>query len=700
MAIPALEGEQRVPFPSAPALREASFDSGEQGALSEIPAQEFQKLMALGELLEKEAGARIVEQYHQGRDFYFLLRGTVDFEISIESASERIRVGTAETRFTPVGWSAFRAPHRYATTVLARTEVELLRFDVRQLEALFATDPTLGWLFFRAITRPAAHLLLDARERLVKNLRVSSSISNWGSAFDRARALSRRDRASRRASSLPPSSVGAIRSEESMVTNAAPELLDVLLRSGFFVELPGEFLNLIAAHAKVRYFCRGDVLCSQGDLADALQILAAGKLRMEYSGSSLRTAVLGMLTEPGTLVSAAASGVGGRCDVTARATRDGCAIVLPTAALELVLREYPTWACLFQKRVLWFLSRQLRVTRAHLVSEAFDQESLAIESVLEQVRTELRVSSPLHKLPHLLKATVTFPDALNIVDKERESTDRIAAHTAQICHELLAPLRRENRFFTGLQATYESVVAAPATESAEETRRRAAENFIRVFSEIPTELIGEHNLPSHSGNIFVFNHLKNHEHNTLPNGFQLTLDSNFISSMILHKKYGEPGVRVVRQSRANEYGHQDYYARQGHIPVYTPESDAPTRARSERFRDFVCAAATQLGRGHNLVLAPEGTSYSTEMSPGPFKAGAFRLAAAIDPEPLVVPIAMAHFDRRLLHTKLVAVVQRPFRVSDAIFDPTDPTQMQDFLEKFRQRFSIWVAEAAAIGRRR
>src|SRR5690606_17455874 len=117
---------------------------------------------------------------------------------------------------------------------------------------------------------------------------------------------------------------------------------------------------------------------------------------------------------------------------------------------------------------------------------------------------------------------------------------------------------------------------------------------------------------------------------------------------------------------------QTYYKRLGHVSVYTPESDVPTESRSERFRAFVETASSHLARGQNLVLAPEGTSYSTEDSPGPFKAGAFRLAGALDPEPWIVPIAMAHFDRRLAHTKLVAIVHAPFRISDRVKNLDDP----------------------------
>jgi hypothetical protein len=52
------------------------------------------------------------------------------------------------------------------------------------------------------------------------------------------------------------------------------------------------------------------------------------------------------------------------------------------------------------------------------------------------------------------------------------------------------------------------------------------------------------------------NHLANHPDNTLPNDFQLTLDTHFLSCMLLRKKYGEPPIRVVRKSKPDEHGHQ------------------------------------------------------------------------------------------------------------------------------------------------
>lgn len=706
MSLPqALPGSPLPPDVVSPASSSELAALGQRGPFADLAEPLARRLLLLSELVNEPAGTTLVSQYHQGEFFYFLLEGEVRFEIHLESEGHLMDVGTSDEPWTPIGWSAFRSSRRYATSVTTLKDSQLLRFRVEELERFFEIEPALGWNFFRAVTRAAGHLLLDGRERLVAHLRSSTSIAHWGSAFDRARAITRRDRPKGRSSSPPaPHDSGTVQapripSEEAMVTNAAPPMAEVLRRAAFFEDLPEAFLERLRNIARIRYYCRGDVLQEQGDGVADLLILADGRVRLEYSGSSFRTAVLRIMGEAGTVLSSSAAAGRDTYDTTARATRDGSLIQIPRDQLEDLLRKHPDWACLFQKRVLWLISRQLRVARAHLVSEAFDREVLAIESVLEQVRTELSVSSPLHKLPHLLKAAVTLPDALAVVDAARSSTDHLAAHTAEICHELLAPIRRENRFFSGLQAAFEEVASASPSAEPAQLRRRSAESFIRVFSQIPTEVRGMHLLPPHSGNIVIFNHLKNHEHNTLPNGFQLTLDSHFISSMILHKHYGDPGVRVVRRSRASEYGHQTYYKRLGHVSVYTPESDVPTESRSERFRAFVETASSHLARGQNLVLAPEGTSYSTEDSPGPFKAGAFRLAGALDPEPWIVPIAMAHFDRRLAHTKLVAIVHAPFRISDRVKNLDDPDEMDRFLTAYRAEFATYVREAAILSER-
>ena len=108
------------------------------------------------------------------------------------------------------------------------------------------------------------------------------------------------------------------------------------------------------------------------------------------------------------------------------------------------------------------------------------------------------------------------------------------------------------------------------------------------------------------------NHLSNHLDNLLPNDFILTLDTHFVSSMILLKKYDEAPVRVVRKSDPGEYGHQKFYDRLGYIYVYSghvdPIDDDASSTPEERRRLFLDTAREHLRNGRNIVICPEGTS--------------------------------------------------------------------------------------------
>ncbi|MDY7110147.1 MAG: 1-acyl-sn-glycerol-3-phosphate acyltransferase [Planctomycetota bacterium] len=156
--------------------------------------------------------------------------------------------------------------------------------------------------------------------------------------------------------------------------------------------------------------------------------------------------------------------------------------------------------------------------------------------------------------------------------------------------------------------------------------------------------------------------------------------------MVLHRRYGDPGVRVVRYGSGAEYGHQRYYDRLGHIHVYTPDSGIVDAERVQVTRsDFFDQAAAVIESGKNLVICPEGSSGPTSSSPGPFKAGAFALAAKLRPEPFIVPIAVANFDGRLGDAPFAVAISAPFRVSERI-DEKQADAMADFLRDLRGEF--------------
>jgi hypothetical protein len=103
--------------------------------------------------------------------------------------------------------------------------------------------------------------------------------------------------------------------------------------------------------------------------------------------------------------------------------------------------------------------------------------------------------------------------------------------------------------------------------------------------------------------------------------------------------------------------------------------------------------------GKNVIVCPEGACAATEESPRAFRPGAFRLAAHIHPEPLLVPIVVANFDKKLTRTTTAAVVHEPFRLSDVVADPADEDALLAFINhQLGPRFRGWVREAAALAR--
>jgi len=120
----------------------------------------------------------------------------------------------------------------------------------------------------------------------------------------------------------------------------------------------------------------------------------------------------------------------------------------------------------------------------------------------------------------------------------------------------------------------------------------------------------------------------------------------------------------------------------------------------ERRRLFLDTAQEHLRNGRNIVICPEGTSTETENSPVPFKTGAFHLAANVQPEPLIVPISVANFDKKLTRTRTVAVVHEPIRLSEYLGENIDSPTLREFVnDQVYTRFQDYVREAVRLAAR-
>jgi len=356
------------------------------------------------------------------------------------------------------------------------------------------------------------------------------------------------------------------------------------------------------------------------------------------------------------------------------------------------------FAARFYRFLLWLAGGQLRGQHTRLITARYDDQTDAVAALVASRADELRVTSALHRIPAYLRSRPTIADAFRALEAIRDGEDALEAQLAREALDILAGARRELRVYLGLQRVYETVASAPPEVGPAELRARSCRALIDLFAHTEHRIVGLDRLPPATGNIVLSNHLDSHPSNRLPNGFSLILDTHFVSSMILYRTYGTAPVRVVRDSHWHEAGHARYYARLGYVMVPSAEAGAPTAAeRSARYARFLDQASAVLGSGLDLVICPEGRTGPTTGSPRQLRTGAFALAARLDPAPLIVPIALAHFDERLSRAVLGAVVAEPFRLSDVIADPTDRDAVAAFVaEDLTPRYRGWVREAAAL----
>ena len=479
--------------------------------------------------------------------------------------------------------------------------------------------------------------------------------------------------------------------------------LALLRRSPALGVLPGADLAHLAERAEVRTLAPGETLFAQGASAQAAFLLRSGRVSMAFRPAGRESGeALGLRAfhDPGHLLGWSALLAPHRYRATVRALEPTALLALPRAVLEARMEASPEFGVALLKRVIWVLGIRLRETRIRLVARRYDGEVTAIRALIDQSAEQLHVDSPLHRIPYYLENRLTLADAFHALKLLEAHGDRRERDLAALALEILEQVRKELTLYQDLQHVYETVASAAPETPPEEIRRRCCEEFAALFEKLDTVIRGEENLPDAPGHIFIMNHLRNHPDNTLPNRFQLTLDSHFVSSMLLLRRYGEAPVRIIRKSRSDEFGHQKYYDRLGYIYVASGHVDGSAEERrahaAERRRLFLDSARDHLLAGRNIVICPEGTSVATEDSPVAFKAGAFRLALEVEPEPLIVPVAVANFDKKITRTRLAACVHEPFRLSDFVPREASDATLFGFVNEYQRRFVGHVREAVAL----
>ncbi len=488
--------------------------------------------------------------------------------------------------------------------------------------------------------------------------------------------------------------------------------LDLLRESGFFEGFADADLVALASDAVRLSFGKGDRVVQEGRPSNRLFILVSGTLELSFSDAQATgemdpqvaegpsSIVIHSINEPGALIGWSSMVEPFVCRATATALETTRMIALGRDAVDAYCQSHPEFGLRFVKRILWALGERIGRSRAQLAARGHSREAERVRMLLAERGERLGVKSPLYKVPVYLEDRLTAADAYDTLDEVALSADELERGLAVECRRLIADFEREARVFRQLQRIYDSVAQAPDCAAPEDVRRICCRGFQKLYALTDYRVAGWENLPSESGFIVLMNHLSNHPENTLPNRFQLTLDTHFVSAMILFERYGEPPVRVVRQAAPDEAGHRRYFDRFGYITVTAgPAPGPPGEARSRLAairRQFLEQARSELAAGSNLVICPEGGSTVTESSPMAFRAGGFRIARSARPEPLLLPIAVANFDKQIGRTRLAAKIYPPIRLSDSVPPEDSDKDFYSFINGLRERYRGFVREARQL----
>ena len=482
-------------------------------------------------------------------------------------------------------------------------------------------------------------------------------------------------------------------------------VLDLLRDSPELGPLPEEDLVYLADQAGVKTLGANETLFEQGSTADTCYVLRSGAVAMSVgpsAGDGADTAALALrrFDRPGTFLGWSSLVAPRNHQVSVAAIAPTTLLQWPRTVFERRMEARPEFGVALLERVISILGNRLRDTRIRLVARRYEAEITAIGSLLDQSAEVLRVDSPLHKIVHYLQSRLTLEDAFHTLELVQAHGDQHEQDLSTLALEILQQVRTELRLYQDLQHVYEVVASASPGTAPAETRRRCCEEFVKLYDKLDYVIQGEERLPDTPGHIFIMNHLVNHPDNTLPNRFQLTLDTHFVSAMLLLPKYGQAPIRVIRKSQSTEFGHQKYYDRLGYIYVASEHVDGSAAGvpitSADRRRSFLDTAGDHLRAGRNLVICPEGTSTTTEASPLAFKAGAFRLALHVEPEPLIVPVAVANFDKAITRSRVAACVHEPFLLSRYVTRSAGDAALFGFVNDYQQEFVRFVREAEEL----
>lgn len=612
------------------------------------------------------AGDVLARQFEVGHSLYFLVSGEISISIPLQNSGKSYHVGLINKQHSPVGWSAFRHPSRYATSFQATKETELIGWPIVALQKLLDSDHEFAKQFLAFVYQESLPVLTTVQNQ------TRPFFANESLAFEETRPL------------LDP--------ERLKQTNK--DSFNLLFDTAFCETFTQAEISTLAKHAHVILAHQGDIISQQDQPEDGLYFLIKGKAVVSYQTDAGDILTTRTIARPGTVLAWCTPETEQRNRSTIISSRDSTVLFITKQDLAQIYEEIPKFAVKYWYRLIWLVGTHLMSARMRYLSQIAGDEVLAVNSMIEQSAAILPVSSPLYKVGALLQSSVTTDEAFGVLYQCLHYGNRTERTVAGMSLDILKDLQRENAFYRKLTHIYDTINSLPNDLSAIDIRRVGTEQFSQAFQQVPYIIKGMENLPKKQGCLFIYNHLLGSQSTQLPNGFRYSLDAQFISSMVISRQYGVAAQRVVRRSKEFEFWRDAYYERFGNI--FVDSWEALTQG-TQAYEQFIEDGQATLKEHTPLLISPEGKSFATQESPGELLPYVFELAGSFteEEEPWIVPIAVANFDKRADHNIYSVVIKPAFRISERV-DVNDKAALTQFLAEYQVEFRDAVKEAESL----
>ena len=598
-------------------------------------------------------GTMLCHTHSRVDTLYFLLEGEVAYFLYDELTQEKTDLVSVSESGTLIGWESLTSTHRFIShTYVKSTNATFLQVSNKH--------------FYEQLS---SFILREICKKIYGQLQISTykQIDLLGDTVKQR----------------------AVKLDDYFISQEATldERVRLLRSSPFFGEFSEKQITPIAKLMRRREYAANELIYEQDEVNEGLFVLIQGEvsIRRQEGEAYLN---LRSISTPGYIFGYAAT-FDSKSMSRASSEHKTSLYVIPSENLSSLLED-ESFGIVFYKNLIWLMGNQLQLSYSWYTYLLKNHSQISVKQLVDVNASRIPLSSSLHAVPYLLKNNATHHLAFSSLHELHKSGSRQERHLSSICLDLLKSEERELNFVERISDVFNSVSNTPF-EEPEKTRKVCAEKVRDVFDAVSYHLDGWEHLPDKGGNIFIYNHLVNHHRYTLNNYFQLTLDSHFLSGVILDKKYGDPGMRTVRFGKSYEYGHQDYYENLGFLNVYTKDSDLKSREAREKAKErFFSEAEAYLEEGMNLIISPEGTSFISEESPGPFKMGPFNIAQHAKTEPYIVPVVFYNFDKRITKKHFFCRILKPFKISQEI----QPDQsLKEFVSVYQNKFKKEVSQA-------